>query len=429
MESPTEDTSALDASGSAVSWRADRSIEQVQQDLKVTVAVLVFYVIDALLLALLCATGAGSWSTPAAFLATGFVVSGGAISYHRRNQNARLDSPGMVLVQVICALALTLGVLWTDPVMLLPMLLTQVVMLSTAAIRLRPRQVLALCLLTAAGTFGAVSHQPAIAFPLASTVQQAALVLWVLWTLVKGATTNITGMALRLEIDASHRRLAEALARVQELADRDALTGLYNRRRVLEALAQERDRYQRSGVGFSVAMLDIDHFKRINDRFGHPVGDAVLRDVAALMLESLRNHDVVGRFGGEEFLLVLPGAPDGSSARRVAERVCQRIQSHDWSKISPALTVTASVGLAVSRIGEPAETLLDRSDQGLYQAKHSGRNQVADGPAAAPVAGSATRQSIAMPPKPPPHKPPAPPPSTTDALDPHPAAEAIAKTP
>ena len=362
-----------------------------------TVAVLVFYIIDALLLALLCATGSGNWSTPAAFLATGLVVSGGAVGYHRRNRNARLDSSGVVLVQVACALTLCLGVIWTDPVMLLPMLLTQVVMLSTGAVRLRPRQVLALCLLTAASTFGVLSLRPPPAgIPLASTAQQASLVLWVLWTLAKGATTNLTGMALRLELDASHRRLAEALSRVQEIAERDELTGLYNRRRVLEVLAQERDRCQRSGVGFSVAMLDIDHFKRINDRFGHPVGDAVLRDVAALMRGALRSHDVVGRLGGEEFLLVLPGAPDSGSARHVAERVCRCIESHDWSKISPELTVTASAGLAVSGIGEPTETLLVRSDQGLYQAKHSGRNQVADGPAAISVATHAVMADAAV---------------------------------
>lgn len=387
MDSPSDSSSAPEAGDAAASWRAERSIEQARQDLKVTVAVLAFYIIDALLLSLLCATGAGNWSTPAAFLATGLIVSGGAIGYHRSNRNARLDSSGVILVQVICALSLCLGVLWTDPVMLLPMLLTQVVMLSTGAVRLRPRQVLVLCLLTAASTFAVITlRPPAVAFPLATTAQQGSLVLWVLWTLVKGATTNLTGMALRLELDASHRRLAEALARVQELAERDELTGLYNRRRVLELLAQERDRCLRSGVGFSVAMLDIDHFKRINDCFGHPVGDAVLRDVAALMRDSLRQHDAVGRMGGEEFLLVLPGAPDSGSARRVAERVCQRIESHDWSKLSPELTVTASVGLAVSGVGEPTEALLDRSDRGLYQAKHAGRNQVADGPAAMAVA-------------------------------------------
>ena len=359
-------------------WTRDRATVQAREDLKITVAVLVCYLIDAALLAALVWAGIGAWTTPLSFVAVGLLVSSVSVVHHLRNRQARLDTPGLVLWQVSAALLLSVAVAWMDPQMLLPMLLTQGVMLSTGAIRLQPRQVLLLCLATAGATTAVLAIGTAPLLPhLIAPTQQALIGLWLLWTLAKGASTNLTGMAMRLELDASHRRLAEALARVQELAERDELTGLYNRRRVLEVLAQERTRCLRGGPGFSVAMLDIDHFKRINDGFGHPVGDVVLRDVAAVMRQVLRNHDVVGRFGGEEFLLVLPGATDLDAARQAAERVRRSIEQHDWQQVASDLRVTASMGLAVSRPGEPAETLLDRSDRGLYRAKREGRNRVA----------------------------------------------------
>ncbi len=163
---------------------------------------------------------------------------------------------------------------------------------------------------------------------------------------------------------------------VRQLAVTDELTRLYNRRGVLEIGEQELERSRRSGCPFSVMMLDIDHFKTVNDTFGHAAGDQVLRILADRCKRKIRAIDVVGRYGGEEFLVLLPDT-DIHTAQHIAERLLQSIVNLPLQTEYGDVNITISAGLACTD-GDIANLtdLINRADQALYQAKHAGRNQV-----------------------------------------------------
>ncbi|HTU34362.1 MAG TPA: diguanylate cyclase [Candidatus Acidoferrum sp.] len=159
-------------------------------------------------------------------------------------------------------------------------------------------------------------------------------------------------------------------------ATHDALTGLGTRAIVLESLAREYSRQQREGGAFGIILLDIDHFKEINDRHGHLCGDTVLREIALAIKESLRPYDTVGRYGGEEFLAVVPNA-NAESTLKIAERIRRAIGSRVVAATGDTVGVTASLGVAASTETEPMipNALLHAADEALYRAKSNGRNR------------------------------------------------------
>lgn len=165
-------------------------------------------------------------------------------------------------------------------------------------------------------------------------------------------------------------------AALEELARVDALTGLFNRRCLLERLEAELSRIKRYGGPLSVLMIDVDHFKAVNDTYGHPVGDRVLAGVAHDLAASLRRTDVAGRVGGEEFCVLLPGTPLAGAAQ-VAERLRMTISRRTFEVDSTSLHVTCSIGAAgLEGGGSSPEDVLGRADKALYEAKHGGRNRV-----------------------------------------------------
>lgn len=165
---------------------------------------------------------------------------------------------------------------------------------------------------------------------------------------------------------------AQQAARYAHDAHTDALTGLPNRRALGERLRRELERVNRYERTFSVVLLDIDHFKNVNDLYGHQLGDRVLKVVGELLGVHLRNVDTAGRWGGEEFLLLLPELPLGP-AHEVTERFRQCLETHTFPHGEP---LTASFGVAEVKPGESLESLLARADQALYEAKAQGRNRV-----------------------------------------------------
>ncbi|MCF8032828.1 MAG: GGDEF domain-containing protein [Desulfarculaceae bacterium] len=181
--------------------------------------------------------------------------------------------------------------------------------------------------------------------------------------------------ALRRSHHLQNKQLAEALDKINELAVTDELTGVWNRRRMMQALEQHRALAERTGQNFVVCFIDLDHFKLVNDRYGHHVGDVVLRTVARVLRAELREIDDFARFGGEEFVAVLAQTTLGSG-RMVAERLRRRVQNIDFHESAPELEVTVSVGLASNLPGETVDDLLRRADQAQYRAKTQGRNQV-----------------------------------------------------
>lgn len=194
--------------------------------------------------------------------------------------------------------------------------------------------------------------------------------------LVGGLVTLL--LVLYLIVTRLLRAMLDAERRLEKLATRDALTGLWNRRIGLSRLREEIVRSDREGRPLSVLMVDLDHFKKVNDSLGHAVGDATLVAVAYALNSEARSYDVVVRMGGEEFLVLLPGT-DEREGERVAERVRVRV-SRTTPVAVPQLprAVTASVGVAAHTPGasEDADLLLARADRAMYAAKKRGRNRV-----------------------------------------------------
>lgn len=181
-------------------------------------------------------------------------------------------------------------------------------------------------------------------------------------------------------------------------ATHDALTGLWNRSAVLDALDREVARANRGGPGVGVLLADIDHFKSVNDTHGHLAGDAVLREVSRRLGQGLRPYDTLGRYGGEEFLAVLPGCDPGS-AGGLAERLRRQVGAGPVSLVDGNLPVNASFGATASHPGRPttSHALLHAADQALYRAKRSGRNRVVVYGVPPPLRMSVSNQAAPLP--------------------------------
>lgn len=188
-------------------------------------------------------------------------------------------------------------------------------------------------------------------------------------------------MVFSFILDRSRRLHATRLREMAEIfehaATHDALTELFNRREGTDRLATEYERFRRTGIPFSVILVDIDHFKNINDTLGHDTGDVVIRGVADRLVAGSRKIDSVIRWGGEEFLLILPGA-DKQQARGAAERMREELTATPIVAGERPLEITCSFGVAQIREGEAIQNLLQRADDRLYHAKTTGRNRIVE---------------------------------------------------
>jgi diguanylate cyclase (GGDEF)-like protein len=193
-------------------------------------------------------------------------------------------------------------------------------------------------------------------------------------------------LSLLLQANLAALVLLRLVKRLQYQSNHDMLTGLLSRRPMEQLLLAESQRHRRFGQRFALLSIDIDHFKRINDRCGHAAGDAVLKRVAQALRGAARDIDSVARMGGEEFCVLLPGA-DPAGAESVAVRMLETVRSLHHPEIDADLPATISIGLAVMETpGEPVQALQRRLDQALYGAKAAGRDRIER---AAPAAGTA----------------------------------------
>lgn len=179
------------------------------------------------------------------------------------------------------------------------------------------------------------------------------------------------------ELDRSLRHLEREQKVLRTQLEQDALTGVSSRSSLLHELDEAIARAVKTGQPLCLIMADLDHFKSINDTHGHLVGDKVLKEVAARMQAALREFDLVGRYGGEEFVILLENT-SRHTAQQVAERVRMRIDKEPIQIAGRSLHLTISQGLAICRAGEDGPSLLERADQAMYRAKQAGRNCVAE---------------------------------------------------
>lgn len=203
------------------------------------------------------------------------------------------------------------------------------------------------------------------------------------------ARIMLANQQLQSELEAARAEIDEHRAKVKELsaeARTDVLTGLANRRAFIEDLERRYEQWRRHQVPLSLIMLDIDHFKKINDRYTHAGGDTALRHLGEVLRAALRQMDVPARYGGEEFAVILPGTklPD---AINVAERLRATIAAQGFAYEDAAIPITASLGLATIELSDTVSSIIERADQALYAAKQGGRNRayVHDGAVHIPI--------------------------------------------
>ena len=183
--------------------------------------------------------------------------------------------------------------------------------------------------------------------------------------------------SLRRDLSASRKKLQASLIKIREMAIHDDLTGFFNRRHLMELIETENSRSVRTGSVFSLVMMDIDKFKSINDTFGHQAGDNVLITFSAIIRSILRKTDFCGRYGGEEFLIVLTQT-DMKEAKVFAERIRACVEESFFPDLGADSRVTVSIGIARHRTNEDIERTISRADEAMYKAKNNGRNLVVE---------------------------------------------------
>jgi len=321
-------------------------------------------------------TGAAPHGLAAAYVLPAWLICAGFYAVMRGGWNLGLADPNMTIPQLSIGYLLQLVFLYLAPQIGGLFLATMFVVAAFGTLTMTVRQFLAgwaAVSLTAGAVLFAVGDR--LAFPVASIPQQA--VLWLALASVMGRVSLISGRINRLRdrLRDRNQALRASVNEVERLANVDELTQTFNRRAILSLVAREHRNVSGSGGVFSVAMLDLDHFKAVNDRCGHLVGDRILSRFSRLLTAGLRDCDRLGRYGGEEFLVLLPGAGAGQ-AEAILERIRDMITAHRWSAIHPDARITVSAGVATFQHGDSVESLLARADAALYEAKRQGRNRV-----------------------------------------------------
>lgn len=312
---------------------------------------------------------------PAVFLLCGIGLNGFFAALSESGVNDRCDDHFLTTPQTASNIVLQLGFLLATPEISYLFLSFVFVIFGFASLRMTSREAIILWALTGAAAGAILLLKTPVALPMVTSAEWLAAAFSFVVTLGQCAYIGLFGSTMRKTLHQRTVELRLAYLRIEELAQTDELTGLPNRRSIVKMLDDEIARGHR-GTPCSVAMIDIDWFKRINDGYGHPAGDEVLRTVAITVFANIRANDRFGRYGGEEFLLVLPGtAPD--EAAPIVERLRAMIAELDWNAFAIDKAVTISAGIASLAPDDSSDAILARADRALYAAKAGGRNRIA----------------------------------------------------
>jgi len=327
-----------------------------------------------ILLLYAAAIGAADGTRVAVLSVSFFVFIGGFYALIRSGLNRRFSDPTLAMPQAIMAQSLTAcSYAMTGPVHSACIIVLALVMVF-GMFSLRAACVRIVSVYTVA-VMGVVMYactrlQPDYYQP------DRELFNFALMAIVMLAISQLSGqlMDMRNRLKTQKIALEQALAHIQQMAEHDELTGLPNRRRMMTLLQEHATRHARGGPRFYVGIVDLDHFKNINDSHGHSAGDAVLRAFAAQAQAVLRTTDVIGRWGGEEFLLLLQETPPGDPTLGVA-RLRDSLEAMPASANLPDVRIRFSAGFARYEEREPIDQAIERADRALYTAKSAGRNR------------------------------------------------------
>ena len=335
------------------------------------------YVIDAGVLLLYAQAGSIPLMIAPAYAASGLTLVIFSILLSEFGFNERFKDHYLVAPQATVFMLIALAFTYLAPEVGGMFLGTLFIVFSFSSLRSTPAQTMMMWTAMTIGLAGLflLTDKP-IAMPHGSYLERLATLLVFILTIGRCMFIGIFSNSLKQSLYRSGLKLKEAYKRIEELAELDELTGSYNRRCIMRMLDEEIARAGRNGAPCSIALIDLDWFKRINDAFGHPTGDEVLRTFAITMFANIRGIDRFGRYGGEEFLLVLPDMSTDNAARTL-DRLRAIIADLDWSAFSPDMIVTISAGVATLNPEETPDTFLARADSALYAAKAQGRNRIA----------------------------------------------------
>lgn len=316
------------------------------------------------------------WSASIVFLLFSLTIIGAFLLVFQSGINLRFNEPSLTAIQMIVSMLPMLYVMFhLDAGQVRAILLMTVIVPALyGMLALGSRQMIYVCAIFLA-FYGALLAalwvwRNDVIDPSLELIQAVTLILVVSQVAIIGGFYS----DLRQKLKDRNGELKEAMTRISELANHDELTGLANRRHLLSILEQEAYRYQRARGPFCVGIIDIDHFKETNDTHGHAAGDLVLRRISQAAAASLRHIDSIGRYGGEEFLLILPQTSLVGALTK-AERLRVLVAELRFPEIADDLAVTISVGIAEYRAGESIDETINRADQALYRAKDAGRNR------------------------------------------------------
>ena len=334
------------------------------------------YVLGDIVLWIYAYAGSISLATPVIFLLCGIGLTGLFAVLSEFGISDRFDDHFLTTPQSATNIMLQLGFLLAVPEIGFLFLSVVFVIFGFASLRMTSREAVILWAVTGAAVAAIflVLKTP-VALPMATTAEWLAGAFSFVVTLGQCAYIGLFGSTMRKTLHQRTVELKLAYQRIEELAQTDDLTGLPNRRSIVKLLDDEIARGRR-GTPCSVAMIDIDWFKRINDGYGHPAGDEVLRTLAITVFANIRANDQFGRFGGEEFLLLMPGTTR-DEAGLIVERLRKMVAELDWHAFAIDMAVTISAGIATLAPDDSSDAILSRADRALYTAKAAGRNRIA----------------------------------------------------
>lgn len=364
-----------DRSGARTALPADVAQRRLVQRREMLVIQAMSYVLGDIVLWIYAYAGSVSLAFPVIFLLCGIGLTGLYAVLSEFGISDRFDDHFLTTPQSATNITLQLGFLLAAPEIGYLFLSVVFVIFGFASLRMSSREAVILWTLTGTAVAAIfLSLKTPVALPMETPAEWLAGVFSFVVTLGQCAYIGLFGSTMRKTLHQRTVELRLAYQRIEELAQTDELTGLPNRRSIVKLLDDEIARSRR-GTPCSVAMIDIDWFKRINDGYGHPAGDEVLRTLAITVFASIRANDQFGRFGGEEFLLLLPDTAR-DEAGLIVERLRKMVAELDWHAFAIDMAVTISAGVATLAPDDSSDTILSRADRALYAAKADGRNRI-----------------------------------------------------
>lgn len=375
--SPFLNPIAAELEGAGLKPTAKALSRRAKQRRQIQAMIAAGYVLDSLVLLIYAHAGTIPETIVAAYAACGLISVACYLVLSETGFTELFKDHYFTAPQLTVNLAMLLAFTYIAPEAGVLFLCALFVVFNFGSLRSSPRQTAIVWTATALGLawLFLLTDKP-ISMPHGSQLERFATMSVFILTIGRCMFLGIFSSSLRQSLYNSGLKLKEAYKRIEELAELDELTGSFNRRCIMRMLGDEIARTQRLKSPCSIALIDLDWFKRINDVYGHPTGDEVLRTFAITVFANLRNIDRFGRYGGEEFLLVLPDTTN-DGATRILERLRAIVADLDWNAFSPSMRVTISAGVATLKPDETADTFLARADNALYAAKERGRNRIA----------------------------------------------------